>query len=149
MLRKLAFKNVHCDTWRFENYKQKYMKPANEVILDQTMIIENAENIAKEAEEERLRLEAAAAKEAEREAKLQKIKDKATSKPDFEAIEKAEEARKEKIKEIRQTIKPDLNKETEDGKLAGKAYSTGFFTEFEEQSKLKNSEILRSELVLN
>ena len=89
---------------------------------------------------------AAAAKEAEREAKLQKIKDKATSKPDFEAIEKAEEARKEKIKEIRQTIKPDLNKETEDGKLAGKAYSTGFFTEFEEQSKLKNSEILRSEL---
>ena len=80
------------------------------------------------------------------EAKLQKIKDKAKSKPDLKAVEKAENERKEKIKEIRQTIEPDLNKETEDGKRAGKAYSTGFFKEFEEQSKLKNSDILRSEL---
>lgn len=89
---------------------------------------------------------AKAAKEAEMAAKLQKIKDNATSKPDFEAIEKSENARKEKIQEIRETIKPDLNKETEDGKDAGKAYSTGFFAEFEEQSKLRSSDILKSEI---
>jgi hypothetical protein len=89
---------------------------------------------------------AKAAKEAEMAAKLQKIKDNATSKPDFEAIEKSENARKEKIQEIRETIKPDLNKETEDGKDAGKAYSTGFFREFEEQSKLRSSDILKSEI---
>lgn len=86
------------------------------------------------------------AKEIEMAAKLQKIKDNSKSKPDFAAIEKSENARKEKIQEIRETIKPDLNKETEDGKDAGKAYSTGFFREFEEQSKLRSSDILKSEI---
>lgn len=106
---------------------------------------QNALTLAKVASVKQRETEAAA-KKAEMEAKLQKIKDKAKSKPDLKAVEKAENERKEKIKEIRQTIEPDLNKETEDGKRAGKAYSTGFFTEFEEQSKLKNSDILRSEL---
>tara|TARA_B110001450_G_C17663048_1_gene498223 strand:+ start:2090 stop:3730 length:1641 start_codon:yes stop_codon:yes gene_type:complete len=90
---------------------------------------------------------AKAVKEAEMAAKLQKIKDKATSKPDFAAIEKAENARKEVVQEIRKTIKPDLDKEAEDGKDAGKAYSTGFFREFKEQSKLRTSDTLKNELV--
>jgi hypothetical protein len=107
---------------------------------------QNALTLAKVASVKQRETEAAA-KKAEMEAKLQKIKDKAKSKPDLKAVEKAENERKEKIEEIRQTIEPDLNKETEDGKRAGKAYSTGFFAEFEEQSKLKNSDILRSELV--
>ena len=88
-----------------------------------------------------------AEEEAKLAAKLQKIKDKATSKPDFAAIEKAENARKEVVQEIRKTIKPDLDKEAEDGKDAGKAYSTGFFREFKEQSKLRTSDTLKNELL--
>lgn len=88
-----------------------------------------------------------AEEEAKLAAKLQKIKDKATSKPDFAAIEKAENARKEVVQQIRETIKPDLDKEVEDGKDAGKAYSTGFFREFEEQSKLRTSDTLKTELL--
>jgi hypothetical protein len=90
---------------------------------------------------------AKAVKEAEMAAKLQKIKDKATSKPDFAAIEKAENARKKVVQEIRKTIKPDLDKEAEDGKDAGKAYSTGFFREFKEQSKIRTSDTLKNELL--
>ena len=88
-----------------------------------------------------------AEEEAKLAAKLQKIKDKATSKPDFAAIEKAENARKEVVQQIRKTIKPDLDKEAEDGKDAGKAYSTGFFREFKEQSKLRTSDTLKNELL--
>tara|TARA_B110000858_G_scaffold195662_1_gene252571 strand:+ start:1515 stop:3155 length:1641 start_codon:yes stop_codon:yes gene_type:complete len=88
-----------------------------------------------------------AEEEAKLAAKLQKIKDKATGKPDFAAIEKAENARKEVVQEIRKTIKPDLDKEAEDGKDAGKAYSTGFFREFKEQSKLRTSDTLKNELL--
>jgi hypothetical protein len=90
---------------------------------------------------------AKAAQQAETMAKIQKIKDSSKEKPDFAAIEKSENARKETIQKIRETIKPDLNQETEKGKDAGKAYSTGFFAEFEEQSKLRSSDILKSEII--
>ena len=61
-------------------------------------------------------------------------------------INKQEEARKKKIEEVRDSIEPDLVKEAEDGRIAGEAYSTAYFREFEEQAKVKNSETLKAEL---
>ena len=46
-LRKLAYKLVYCDTQMLELYREKYLKPASEIILDQTMLKTNIEKAEK------------------------------------------------------------------------------------------------------
>jgi len=79
---------------------------------------------------------------------FQEIKGNVGSKNDksVKAIVEKEESRKKKIEEVRDSIEPDLVKEAEDGRIAGEAYSTAYFEEFEEQAKRTKSEVLRADL---
>ena len=65
---------------------------------------------------------------------------------DADPIVEEEQVRKKKIEEVRESIKPDLVKEAEDGRIAGEVYSTAYFKEFKEQSKLNRSDELRVDL---